>query len=108
MIDIGLTGFEYFKPIAYLFRWLMFEANFEWEGFFHFEAHKLSYFENLNEIHVVCAEPHGPVDWLNVFEGGHYWPCGNENMYFIDKTSGQVFRGEEGLDEIERVYHVGE
>jgi hypothetical protein len=61
-------------------------------------------FINLKEIYVVCAEPYGPVAWLNVFEGGHYWPCGKKNMFFNDKTSRQVFRGEEGLDEIERLH----
>jgi hypothetical protein len=85
----------------------MFEACFEWEWFFHFEAHEVRNFTNLEEIRVICAEPEGPFGWLNVFEGGRFWPCGNENVYLVDKISGQVFRGEEGLDEIERLYRAG-
>lgn len=86
----------------------MFERCFEWEWFFHDEAHEVSEFKNLKEIYAVCPEPDGPVAWLDVFEDGHNWPCGNENIFFIDKNSGQVFRGEEGLDQIERHYGVGQ
>lgn len=101
MIDIGTTPFECFKPIAHLFRMLKFERFFEAEWFFHAEGHEVRQFENVKEIHVVCEEPYGPPGWLHMFDGGHYWPCGKENMYLIDKTYGYVFRGEEGLDEME-------
>jgi hypothetical protein len=104
-IDVGLTPFECFRPIAQFFQRIKFERNFQEEGFFHWEAHEIGeHFINLKEIHVVCAEPYGPIDWLYAFDGSHHWPCGYENMYFIDRSTCHVFRGEEGLDEIERLH----
>lgn len=104
IIDVGFTPFQYFKPVAHLFQQTMFERNFQHDWFFHFEAHEIAdALKNLKEIYVVCEEP---IDWLYLFDGSYYWPCGNENMYFVDKSSGQVSRGDEGIDKIIRLHNL--
>ncbi|KAF2003788.1 hypothetical protein P154DRAFT_379813, partial [Amniculicola lignicola CBS 123094] len=90
MIDIGPTDLGYFKAIANSFQLLMFERDFETEYFFYSEGHEVAEFKNLREIHVMCTELCGLYNWIGVFEGGHYWPCGRENMYFKDQSSGRV------------------
>jgi hypothetical protein len=68
------------------------------EFFYHSEVRELHRFVNVMEIYVVCAD--GLYSWLGALEE-HYWPCGEENVFFIDPDDGeQVFRGPEGLDKI--------
>jgi hypothetical protein len=52
----------------------------------------------VEEIHIVCQD--GLFSWIGALEE-HYWPCGEENVFFIDPDDeDRVFRGDEGLDTI--------
>lgn len=50
----------------------------------------------------MCAD--GLFAWLDALEE-HYWPCGNDNVFFIDPDDGeQTFRGPEGQNRIGEMY----
>ncbi|KAK4150657.1 hypothetical protein C8A00DRAFT_17858, partial [Chaetomidium leptoderma] len=89
MISIGTTGFEAFKPVAHLFKRLRFERNNGDESFYYFEADKLRLFVNTKEIHVVC--PEGIEAWHEASKE-HHFPCGAENLFFIDLNDGRMMR----------------
>jgi hypothetical protein len=96
IIDIGETPFECYKLVASSIQRLKFERKNSDEGFYHIEAKELNMFTNLKEVYVVCAD--GIRAWWYAGEE-HYWPCGAENLYFIDPDSGLVMSSGE-LDEM--------
>lgn len=87
MISIGRTCFKNFTPVAPLIRRLRFERDTLDESFYHFEAAALRQFVNAEEIHVVCADAFRTWDWTSE---RHYWPCGRENVFFIDPNDGRT------------------
>ncbi|PVH94049.1 hypothetical protein DM02DRAFT_721470 [Periconia macrospinosa] len=98
IIDIGEALFEDYQSIAHFFRRLKFTREESNEVYYHWEVHDLRMFVNVKEMYVVCAD--GLDAWIGALEE-HYWPCGDENVFFIDpKDDNRVFRGNEGLDQI--------
>lgn len=96
MISIGTSGFAAFKPVAHLIRRLRFERENGDESFYYFEARELHSFVNAKEIHVVC--PEGIEAWYEARKD-HHFPCGEENLFFIDLNDGRMMRSIE-LDEM--------
>ncbi|GAB1317043.1 2EXR domain-containing protein [Madurella fahalii] len=96
MISIGTSPFEAFKPVAHLIRRLSFERNNGDEFSYYFEARELHSFVNVREIHVVC--PEGIEAWHEARKE-HYFPCRDENLFFIDLNDGRMMRSIE-LDEM--------
>lgn len=96
VIDIGETPFECYRPAASSIQRLKFNRKNSDKGFYHFEARDLAMFTNLKEARVVCAD--GIRSWWGAGEE-HYWPCGAENLYFIDPDDGTTMRSIE-LDEM--------
>ncbi|KAF2730199.1 hypothetical protein EJ04DRAFT_586655 [Polyplosphaeria fusca] len=100
IIDVGECYFEDIQPIAPLIRRLRFKREISSEFFCHSEVNDLRAFENVEEIYIVCAD--GLYAWVGALEE-HHWPCGEENVCFIDPNDGRIFRGPEGLDLIYEV-----
>ncbi|KAL2136766.1 hypothetical protein VTI74DRAFT_1807 [Chaetomium olivicolor] len=96
MISIGTCAFDAFKPVAHLIRRLKFERRYGDEGFYYFEATNIRSFVNAKEIHVVC--PDGIESWHEASKE-NYFPCGAENLFFIDLNDGRMMRSIE-LDEM--------
>jgi hypothetical protein len=109
IIDIGETALWCFKPAALTIRRLKLErewgASSKGEAFYHSEQDELQDFEHVEEIHIVCAD--GLYAWGDIFEG-HYWPCGEENVFLIDPEDGQSYRGKEGQDRIDELFEARE
>lgn len=106
IIDIGTSYLEAYTPVASQIRKLKMDreisVSYEGEFFSHWENDELRKFTNIKEIHVVCVD--GVRAWLGAFEQ-IYWPCGNDNVFFIDRDDPDlVFRGEGGLDQIVAAY----
>ncbi|KAF9871970.1 hypothetical protein CkaCkLH20_10602 [Colletotrichum karsti] len=89
MVSIGPTGFADLITIAPRIKRLKFDRMNSDEGFYHFEVHELRNFVNLEEVHVVCSD--GLQAWWGAAED-HYWPCGQQNLFFIDPENGQMVR----------------
>ncbi|KAF3484078.1 uncharacterized protein GIQ15_03402 [Arthroderma uncinatum] len=98
MISIGhhsTFAWELFEAERLLIRRLTFEGeNDEW--FFHFRYHQLAGYSNLEVIHVICYN--GVDDWQTAWESIH-WPCGPDNVRFIDRETGEVALGKD-LDDM--------
>ncbi|KND87881.1 hypothetical protein TOPH_07527 [Tolypocladium ophioglossoides CBS 100239] len=62
------------------------------QAFFRAIPRDLEKFFNLEEIHVICED--GLWAWQEAWECVG-WPCGGENVRFIDKETGQVAEGYE-------------
>jgi hypothetical protein len=101
-IDIGETNFERYKKVAKSIRYLKFAREMQSESFYHFETHGISYFANVKEIWIL------PLDGLGCCVGAgeeHYWPCGPENLFYIDPENlERIFRGCDGEVEIDALY----
>lgn len=101
-IDIGESMFDSFKPVASSIQHLRFAREMQAEWFYHTEVEDVKYFVNAKEIWVV------PLDGLFSCVGAteeHYWPCGDESVFFIDPDNRErVFRGPDGEDEIDTMY----
>jgi hypothetical protein len=97
MVDIGTSEFRYFEPVATQIKRLKFERENGDEFFYNTEKSELMKFVNVEEIHVDCAD--GFWMWGEAVYD-HPWPCGPENVVFIDSTDGRVARGLE----LETVY----
>ncbi len=96
MASIGTTYFDRFRPVAHLIKRLSFERKNGCESFYHFEAKEIASFANAKEIHVLC--PEGIEAWHEASKE-HYFPCGPENLFFIDLHDGRMMRSIE-LDEM--------
>jgi hypothetical protein len=93
MISIGGTHvLDLQGPDARLIRRLRFEReNDEW--FFHYESKEMWQLnDRMEEIHVNCKE--GVLAWFDAWECLS-WPCPRENLRFIDRETGEAFRGED-------------
>jgi len=88
MLDIGMS--DSFKYIASAVKRLKFERENGDEYFYYTESRKLLNFVNVEEIRVVCAD--GFWMWFDAFDQ-HAWPCGDDNVVFIDAFDGRVARG---------------
>ncbi|KAH6859129.1 hypothetical protein BKA58DRAFT_444296 [Alternaria rosae] len=101
-IDIGDTYFERYEKVAKSIRYLKFAREMQSEYFYHSETHDISHFVNAKEIWIV------PLDGLGCCVGAgeeHYWPCGPENLFYIDPENPErVFRGWDGEVEIDALY----
>jgi hypothetical protein len=89
MVSIATCAFGSFKPVAHLIRRLRFEREIGYDYFYYFEARELRSFINTKEIHVVCTE--GIEAWHEASKE-HHWPCGAENLFFIDRHDGRMMR----------------
>lgn len=96
MISIGETMFDVVKPEADLIRRLKIEREND-ELFYHRCSEDLRWFSNVVETHVVCID--GPENWHLAGEE-IYWPCGRENLWFIEKGTGEMMNSME-LDKIQ-------
>ncbi|CAN9084773.1 unnamed protein product [Alternaria alternata] len=101
-IDIGESMFESFKPVAPLIHRLKFAREMQSEFFYHSEVREVQDFVNAKEIWIV------PLDGLGCCVGAgeeHYWPCGPENLFYIDPENlERIFRGWDGEVEIDALY----
>lgn len=101
IINIGWTEYTAFEEIATSIRKLQFERDPSCEHWYQWEYNEMRLFSNAKEIYAVCA--YGDVwHWLEAFKW-RYWPCGIGNVHFIDPTDGHVYKGEEGLGDMEFV-----
>lgn len=97
ILDIGEEALERFRPFAAMIHRLRLERSYDY-FFYDWEGNELEYFVNLKEIHIVCTD--GLYAWLDALED-HQWPCGEENVFFIDPVQNdQVYRGPGGLDRV--------
>lgn len=104
-IDIGRSMFVSFKPVAPSIQRLMITREMQSDWFYYSEVEGVRDFVNAREIWIV------PLDGLFSCVGAtedHYWPCGEDNVFFIDPDNRErVFRGPDGEDEIDTLYgHV--
>jgi hypothetical protein len=87
MIDIGETGLHIFKPAAHTIKCVQFTRDNCCEFWYRTESHELSFFRNATEIYVVlCKDGH-----MSHYHGAsqeYGWPCGNENVVFVDWGAG--------------------
>ena len=101
-IDIGESMFDNFKLVAPFIQRLRFAREMQAEWFYYAEVEDVKYFVNTREIWIV------PLDGLFSCVGAtedHYWPCGEDNVFFIDPANHErVFRGPDGEDEIDTMY----
>lgn len=89
MVSIGRSAFRDFASVAPMIKRLRFERQNSEEYFYHWEVEELRTFSNVKEIHIVCAD--GMRAWHQASEE-HYWPCGRENLFFIDPDDGRMMR----------------
>ncbi|KAH6625881.1 hypothetical protein C7974DRAFT_209240 [Boeremia exigua] len=101
-IDIGTSTFDSFKPVAPLIQLLRFKREMQGDWFYYQEVDDVRHFVNAREIWIV------PLDGLWACVGAtetHYWPCGKENVFFLDPLNYErMFIGPNGEDEIDRLY----
>ena len=94
--------FDNFKLVAPFIQRLRFAREMQAEWFYYAEVEDVKYFVNTREIWIV------PLDGLFSCVGAtedHYWPCGEDNVFFIDPANHErVFRGPDGEDEIDTMY----
>lgn len=90
------------KSFATQIKRLKFGRENTCEYWYHSESRALTSFSNIKEIHVVCAD--GLYGWWGATED-HYWPCGVENLYFIEpqENGGRTMRAKEAEDEMDRI-----
>lgn len=104
IVDIGTSLLKHYKPVAHLIHRLKIEREMKSEWFYYSEIFDVEDFVNLKEIYIV------PSDGLSACVGAteeHYWPCGEENVFYIDPTNNErVFRGGEGEGEIDMLYMI--
>ena len=98
-IDIGMSFFERYEKVAKSIRYLKFAREMQAEWFYYGEVNDVQDFVNAKEIWIV------PLDGLGCCVNAteeHYWPCGEENVYYIDPENPErVFRGPDGEGEID-------
>ena len=92
MVDIGTSYLSYFKPIASNIKRLKFERENSDEAWFNTEKRELKDFENVEEVHVVCAD--GFEQWAFAMYDIS-WPCADDKILFLDPSEGQVANGME-------------
>jgi hypothetical protein len=92
MVSIGWSNFEAFRPVAHLIKRLRFTRDNTDEYWARGrESEELHYYKNVSEIHVVLCE--GGEFWHWQWAAQDYtWPCGKENVLFIDYEQGQEMR----------------
>ncbi|USP81240.1 hypothetical protein yc1106_08514 [Curvularia clavata] len=84
--------FEVLWPIAHRIKRLRFiSKSGEDPWFFFTPCRELRKFVNALEIHVVVNETDAFQDWHGASED-YYWPCGPENVSFIDPKIGEEMR----------------
>lgn len=98
-ISIGPTLFEEYMPVAPLFQRLKFERENSDHFYYYREAEEIRIFRNVKEIYVVCAD--GYWAWVNCLEEQD-WPCGPENVFFIEPRDGCVIRGPDFVGVVEK------
>ncbi|KAL2138564.1 hypothetical protein VTI28DRAFT_6601 [Corynascus sepedonium] len=81
------TGLAALAPVASSVRRLRFERDNSDETFYHFESCDLRAFSRVRQITVICGGEGGIWAWHGALRD-HYWPCGPENVYFIDPGAG--------------------
>ena len=98
-VDIGKSLFRSFEKVAESIRYLKFSVEMQAEWFYYGGVTDVKNFINAKEIWIV------PLDGLGCCVGAteeHYWPCGEENVYYIDpENPKRVFRGPDGEGEID-------
>ncbi|KAJ4359618.1 uncharacterized protein N0V89_000173 [Didymosphaeria variabile] len=97
IIDVGrYSHFDVYEKVASMVQRLRFEAENHYDPVFDFGMERAKIFSNAKEIYVVCK--YGLTPWWGALED-YYWPCGGENVWFIDPNDGTMMRGAE-LDEM--------
>lgn len=89
-VDMGTSEFRYYNSIASRIKRLRFSRENGDEFFYNTEKRELMKFVNAEEIYVDCA------DGLWMWGGAYYehaWPCGRDNVVFIDSFDGRVAKG---------------
>jgi hypothetical protein len=89
IVSIATCEFSSFKPVAHLIRRLRFEREIGNDYFYYSEARELRSFVNAKEIHVVCIDS---IESWHEASKEHCWPCGGENVFFIDRDDGRMMR----------------
>lgn len=103
LIYFGGSGLAKFNQVAPSVQRLKLVREITEEWFYQEGTSELRHFVNLKEVHIVCKD--GMQEWHGVTRD-HYWPCGPENLIFIDPHDGQVLNGvemEAKFDEMERM-----
>ena len=101
-IDIGEGSFDRYEKVAKSIRYLKFAREMHSDYLYWSEFRGISHFVNAKEIWIM------PLDGLDCCVGvgeAHYWPCGQENLFYIDPENAErVFRGPDGEEEIYALY----
>ncbi|KAF1833009.1 hypothetical protein BDW02DRAFT_570509 [Decorospora gaudefroyi] len=98
IIEIGTSLFKVFKPVAHFVRRLKFERDLQ--DFYYSEVYDVPDFVNIKKIYIALSDGL----WRGVGSTEkYYWPCGKENVFYIDTDSDshRVFRGCDGEREID-------
>ncbi|OBT60677.1 hypothetical protein VE03_09874 [Pseudogymnoascus sp. 23342-1-I1] len=86
VVSIGPTDFFRFAAVAPSVRRLKFEREVGL-SFYAWEIDDLCGFVNVEEVYIVCTD--GMEMWHGTTED-YSWPCGPENLIFIDPFNGRV------------------
>lgn len=86
IISIGQMPFGYIKPEAALIQRLKFEREND-DLFFYSCSRKLLWFSKVIDVYVVIVN--GFTDWYEAWSD-FPWQCKRENLWFIDKDTGEV------------------
>ena len=89
MVDIGPSYFSDFKSIASNIKRLKFERENSDDHWYNTEKRRLIDFENVEEIHVVCAD--GFLQWDDATYD-HTWPCAHDKILFFDPLDARGMR----------------
>ena len=100
MVSIGWSNFEAFRPVAHLIKRLRFTRDNTDEYWASGdEPDELYHYKNVSEIHVVLCEGSEFEEWQWAAQD-YTWPCGKENVLFIDYEQGQEMK----LTDLENKY----
>lgn len=98
-IDVGEIRFDLYEEVAKSIRYLKFSIDME---SFRYHSRGFRNFVNVKAIWIV--PDYGLIHCVGATEK-HYWPCGKENVYFVDpRNPERVFRGPDGEKEIYALY----
>lgn len=92
LIYFGGGGLAKFNQVAPSVKRLKLVREISEEWFYQEGVSEFRHFVNLEEVHIVCKDR---MRAWHMSTRDHYWPCGPENLIFIDPYDGLVLNGVE-------------
>jgi hypothetical protein len=88
-LDIGDSAFMLYKAVAPMIKRLKIKGRNSDPIYYHEQIRRIRIFTNVKEIQVVCAD--GVDNWSGAI-AEHFWPCGVQNVWYIEPNDGTIIR----------------